>query len=312
VEYPGNDLEKVDDVDTADSCCAACAENDECLAWSWQSYESTCFLKGNRPRDKVTLVRNDDFTSGVVERADGGIDVVQRAAGTSLYCFALFVPDTYEEGLLEMQYNEGVSLFACDDYALFTNQDVKIADAVEVVNIDVDLRCPKGGEFGTALNTDIFLAVWDKVVDLDKYRHHDWAVKVDPDCAFSPARLRDLVLRHPETGEGVYLDNCQLGMHGPVEVFSRQAVRVFAGGKDSCAAQLQVRCHGPCEWGEDMYLDQCLQLLRVRREYEPLLLVEDHCNPPPGWDSCTYPGVTAFHPFKDVDQYRICASRIGE
>merc|ERR1740121_2718938 len=101
-----------------------------------------------------------------------------------------------------------------------------------------------------------------------------------------------------------------LGMHGPLEVMSRNAVRAFAVGRSACAAWLAQKCGGPCQWGEDMYLDQCLQLLRVRREYEQNLLLEDHCEPPQGWDSCDSPGVVAFHPFKDVGEYKECISKM--
>jgi hypothetical protein len=311
IDYPGNDLDKVMAVDAADLCCQTCAKNEECLAWSWHRHQAVCYLKGDQPRDAITTVSNADYVSGKRPESDGHVEFIERQAGGSLYCFALIMPDTYEEGLLAMQYEEGISLFACDEYSVITNQDLKIADAVEAIVVDTDLRCRKGGEFGTALNTDVFLVVWDNVLKLDRYSHHDWIVKVDADCVFSPERLRSIVASHPETTEGVYLNNCQLGMHGPLEVFSRNAVRAFGGGVSACQTQLVTKCSGPCEWGEDMWMDQCLQILRVRRDYEPLLLMEDHCDPPIGWDSCTSQGVAAFHPFKDIQEYRACNSRMG-
>jgi hypothetical protein len=311
VDYPGNDLERVSNVESAELCCEECANNEECVAWSFQTAESVCFLKGASPRDTITKISNDDFTSGMPTQVGRSIEAIERPVGGSLYCFALIVPDTYETGLLEMQYDEGISLFDCDEYAVFTNRDLTIADKVEAIRVDSDLQCTSGGEFGTALNTDIFLTVWAKLLSLDRYSHHDWTVKVDADCAFSPTRLRSVLASYRESAEGVYLNNCMFGMHGPLEVMSRNAVRAFAAGRSTCAAQLAEKCGGPCQWGEDMYIDQCLQLLRVRREYEQYLLQEDHCEPPLGWDSCASPGVVAFHPFKDIDQYKDCISRMA-
>ncbi|CAK0871515.1 unnamed protein product [Prorocentrum cordatum] len=288
-----------------------CAGNEECVAWSFQAAESMCFLKGAFPRGTITKVSNEDFTSGMPTQVGRSIEAIERPSGQSLYCFALMVPDSYEAALLDMQYDEGISLFECDEYAVFTNQDLKIADKVETIRVDSDLKCSSGGEFGTALNTDIFLTVWAKLLAMDRFSRHDWIVKVDADCVFSPPRLRSVLEAHRDSASGVYLNNCLLGMHGPLEVLSRNAVLAFAAGRAACAARLAERCGGPCSWGEDMYVDQCLQLLRVRREYEQYLLQEDHCEPPPGWDSCASPGVVAFHPFKGVDEYKACVSAMA-
>jgi len=311
VDYPGNDLERVSEVGSAELCCQECAGNEECMAWSFQAPESACFLKGASPRATITKVSNEDFTSGMPTQVGRSIEAVERPAGQSLYCFALMVPDTYEAGLLDMQYEEGISLFDCDEYAVITNRNLKIADKVQAIKVNSDLKCTSGGEFQTAMNTDIFLTVWAKVIELDRYSRHDWTVKVDADCAFSPTRLRSLLQSRVDSAEGVYLNNCMFGLHGPLEVLSRNAVEVFAAGRATCAAQLAEKCGGPCQWGEDMYLDQCLQLLRVRREYEQRLLTEDHCEPPLGWDSCSGPGVVAFHPFKDADKYKECVSAMA-
>jgi hypothetical protein len=62
-----------------------------------------------------------------------------------------------------------------------------------------------------------------------------------------------------------------------------------------------------------MFIDQCLdKVLRVRRVFESRLLLEDHCDPPAGWDSCSDGEATAFHPFKATDAYEECMRRMGE
>merc|ERR1712194_954206 len=89
--------------------------------------------------------------------------------------------------------------------------------------VDSDLKCEKGGEFDTALNTDIFFEVWKKVVTGSNYANYDWTVKADPDAVFFPGHLKSVLLQ---------------------------------------------LCAGDCQWGEDMFTDQCLNtVLGVRCEH---------------------------------------------
>merc|ERR1712113_809525 len=107
---------------------------------------------------------------------------------------------------------------------------------------------------------------------------------------------------HPESQGGAYLNNCKYGLHGPFEVFSRNAVRAWGAGIDTCKVYFRHKCDGPCKWGEDLFIDQCLsKVLGVRRDNHFGLLVEDHCDPPKGWDSCLDTESVAFHPFKDIE-----------
>mmetsp|Transcript_58194 Transcript_58194/g.131135 ORF Transcript_58194/g.131135 Transcript_58194/m.131135 type:complete len:114 (-) Transcript_58194:138-479(-) len=98
-----------------------------------------------------------------------------------------------------------------------------------------------------------------------------------------------------------------MGMHGPLEVFSRKAVKAWAYGRDRCVAHFNKLCSGPCQWGEDMFIDQCLfKVLNVKRDYDGALLVEDHCDPPPGWQSCKNATFVSYHPFKKAPLYFKC------
>jgi hypothetical protein len=190
---------------------------------------------------------------------------------------------------------------------VYSNATLLVAPGVYSLDINHDLTCSSGGEFKTALNLDIFLAVWRKVVDDGAFAFHDWTVKVDPDCVFFPARLRATLWVHAEAEEGVYLNNCRMGLHGPLEVFSTNAVKAWSKGSERCVAHFNKLCSGDCLWGEDMFIDQCLwKVLNVTREDEPALLLEDHCDPPDGWKSCQEVGTVAFHPFKALDDYETC------
>jgi hypothetical protein len=144
------------------------------------------------------------------------------------------------------------------------------------------------------------------------YLEHDWTVKVDPDAVFAPARLRGILQSYKEVGNGVYLNNCKYGLHGPVEVLSRRAVQAWSQGWPWCQSHFRERCHGDCLWGEDMFMDQCLsKVLGVTRQNDFRLLVEDHCDAPSGWQSCTDSSKAAFHPFKTLSGYQQCLQNTG-
>jgi hypothetical protein len=239
------------------------------------------------------------------------ITVVDRNPGQSLFCYSLMLPWGYESTLLAFQYSKGASIFGCDEYGVYSNRRMVITPGLNTSVVQHSLKCEFGGEFGTALNTEIFLAVWAKVIADGRYAFHDWTAKVDPDAVFFPLRLRSLVQSHQANSYGgVYLNNCRLGMHGPLEVFSTAAVRLMGGGLQQCKQYFDQVCDGPCQWGEDMFVDQCFQkVLHVVRDNEYNLLMEDHCDPPAGWQSCQGPGsvsVAAFHPFKSVATYQQC------
>lgn len=222
------------------------------------------------------------------------------------------MPKGYEKGLIAMQYKKKVSLFDCDEAAVYSSKIFEITPGLETKKVDSDLKCKYGGEFKTALNTEIFFAVWDAVFAQERYSLHAWTIKVDADCVFLPARLRLDLAHHTEGPRGTYINNCRMGMHGPLEVFSHLAVEQWKAGRQRCVDHFTRLCSGPCLWGEDMFIDQCLEkVLRVQRDDDWSLLVEDHCDPPMGWQSCLDVTKAAFHPFKDEDEWRRCMTDAG-
>jgi len=231
--------------------------------------------------------------------------------GVSLFCFAVMLPWSNEIFLLQWAFSVGANLFGCEHFSIYSSQVIKIAPGVSTVIARNDLRCEKGGEFKTALNTDIFIDIWRKVVDEKTFLSADWTVKVDPDTVFFAPRLRralaPLQARAKARDGGVYLNNCKFGMHGPLEVVSRAAVGVWVSGIERCKSFFRVLCSGDCRWGEDMFMDQCFQRqLDIERINNYGLLLEDHCDPPPGWETCRNRSVVAFHPFKEVAAYAAC------
>jgi len=311
VEYQtrGSVVGQYDGIVSDTQCRLKCFEVPDCHIWSWTP-AGRCTLKGLGQHEEPGRWEN----SGVIS---GGLPCQMdelRKPGT-LYCWALMVPDTYEQGLLAMQFAQRTSIFACEEYSVFTNVFMEISPGLYSDVVNTTLAAPSGGEFMTALNTDIFIAVWRKVVDVGKYALHEWTVKADADTVFLPQRLRKLLPHHPKEERGVYLNNCKFGMHGPLEVFSKEAVDALNRNWQSCLDYFFAKCQGDCKWGEDLFIDQCLQkVVHVRRDDEWSLLEEDHCmdesrKSDGEWSyyDCDATHV-AFHPFKGEADWAQCLS----
>ncbi|CAE8638927.1 unnamed protein product, partial [Polarella glacialis] len=107
---------------------------------------------------------------------------------------------------------------------------------------------------------------------------------VDCECACD-----DFACDLPST-QAMYLNNCQWGLHGPIEVFSRRAIATYIAGLPICADLL------PHAWGEDKFVDQCMMKLGLTRVDVFDLLSEIACGEQPA--PCGQTDVT-FHPFKN-------------
>jgi hypothetical protein len=293
-------------------CAYKCEEDSNCAGWTWGKQRDvfglsdTCFMKKVRPGELMRPTPNGAVVSGIPCHHHLQ---EQQPSRVKLFCWALMIPHTYEQHLLAWQFEESISLFGCDRFAVYSNMSIEVAPGFFSLEVDSTLHCKKGGEFGTALNNDIFLTVWKEVFKNPDMRSSDWTVKVDPDCVFVPARLR-LVLQSsgdPVRPQGAYLNNCWRGMHGPIEVLSTSAVSTYVDGYPNCAEHFRQACSGDCLWGEDMFMDQCLwHVLKVKRDDAFSLLVEDHCDPPVGWQSCEDQQFVAYHPFKNISGYKQC------
>jgi hypothetical protein len=307
-DYRGDDLgPSIPGITSAELCRTICQVDPKCGAWTWgqkrlaPGLTDTCFLKKLQKGKPFKKRRKVGVVSGLpcqVNRDDAPLN--------TLFCWALTQSGGYEPKLLEKQYKAGVSIFACDEYALYSDQEVNIGDVV-TSNVHHNITAEYGGEFYTALNTKIFAAVWTKVIQEGRFEYHSWTVKVDPDTVFLPGRLRTILQKYVERPNGVYVNNCKYGLHGPVEVFSKNAVRAWGAGSKRCFVQLYKGCNGECAWGEDLFLDQCLwKVLSVEREDNFDILQEDHCDPPHHWRKCLDPAKAAFHPFKKHREYFSC------
>jgi len=319
VRYIASDVYSIPEVASESECCLKCrvfpAEQGGCTVWAWESdcegCRHTCTLMGGgEDKTPVTKVVQPGVVSGLAERApeDDAVPFLRvPSAGPSLFCWALVLPGTYEEELLKMQHSKNLSIFGCDGWDVYSNMSITLDRGLKTRIVDSDLSCDIGGEFMTALNTEIFLAVWSQVFSDKRYLGFEWTAKVDPDTVWFPERLRARLARWHEQEEGTYLNNCRFGLHGPIEVFSRNALKAFE--KDLAAGKDEARCVKEQEWelwGEDLFVDQCfIHVLNVNRVNDWALICEDHCDCPE-WKGCRVKGKVAFHPFKSVNDYLGC------
>jgi len=301
-------------VDGPDRCCAICQGHLECKAWIWVRNAGLfknwyrCFLKGDKPSG--TRARNGVISGLPPPRHQlRPHPKIEEANGTSLYCFALMRPASSEQRLLEMQEKHGISIFSCDEAAVYSNQAIQIGKYTSIV-INSNLKCKSGGDFGKALNSWIFIEVWREVINNGRYYNYNWTVKADPDAAFFPNRLKTMLADHLEAG---YVNNCPEGMHGPIEVLSRKAVGALAWDyRNHENKTFPIKCVHAQElsrWGEDMFLDKCLMdTLEVKREFDVRLMCEEACGCP-DWFWCQNGTErVTFHPFKTTQSYRNCVA----
>jgi len=303
-----------DHIPDPEFCAAMCQGVAKCQGYTWvkdaglDGCKSQCWLKGGVGKK----VPKKGVVSGVPPARKPLPTPGPRLSkpGTSLYCFALMVPGGYEQGLLKWQHDHKAGIFGCEGFDVYSNSTINLANGVVAHKVNSTLQCGYGGDSQSALNSWIFIAVWYEVVKVGAYKKFDWVTKVDPDAVFFPDRLRSLLA--PHAGAGGYLNNCKYGMHGPIEVFSTSAIEILAkdyasswDGKApvSCVKQLHFG-----QWGEDMFIDQCMdKVLRVKpRLTEPKLMCESHCDCP-SWYWCKQgPDVVSYHPFKSIESFSNC------
>jgi len=309
-----------DHIPSPEMCCAQCQQEPRCKSWTWvkdaglDGCPSQCWLKGGAPGvlEGVTKRPKVGLVSGIppVPPALGRVPTGVAGPGGSLFCYSLMVPTSDEPELLAWQYKQKASIFACDEAAIYSNEEIELVPGSGVISkvVDSDLKCSFGGDSMSALNAWIFIAVWNKMLQDGDYKKHDWVVKVDPDAVFFPDRLGKVLVDHK--GDG-YISNCKYGLHGPIEVFSSASMETFAADyKRSWDGKAPKTCVDGMHfgsWGEDMFVDQCLgKMLGEKSTLDSRLICEAHCDCP-AWYWCTNgTDRVSFHPFKSVDAYAVC------
>lgn len=182
---------------------------------------------------------------------------------------------------------------------------------VSVVNVRLEYQ--HGGELKAQVSVEVFKAVWAQVCSEGHYKLYPWTVKVEAESVFFPSRLRHILKGYADPdsveAQGVYLTSGQSRLQGPIEVFSRAAVQVLVSGWHRCTDNFYMSCHGPCWWGEDLFIDRCLsQVFHATQRNEGLLLGDAQRSALRDWTYCQDHSRVAFYPFKTADSYKQCLS----
>lgn len=223
----------------------------------------------------------------------------------SLFCFEVMHPDGVELELVQSQWTERASIFACNDFAVISQRAITLG--VDECGNEIgtwvnDVADVPMGDAGAAtssfLNTQAFMVAWDTLIGSGKLWDHAFIVKADPDCVFFPSRLRSHVV--PQENANSYFLNCNIEgeakLFGALEVFSMVSIRLYSEKIDTCKSLDWNK------WGEDLYMQVCLKVLGSAGIPDFDLVGDDRCSPA----ACSDTDKVAYHPYKDVQRYWEC------
>ena len=109
---------------------------------------------------------------------------------------------SYEVGLLTQQYKKKLGIFACTSYAVYSNQEMMLADGLVTKKVCTSQMCETGGEFKTALNLRIFAAFWKQIFVHGDFLNFNYFIKADADTVFMFDRLQPLLTRYDDRASG--------------------------------------------------------------------------------------------------------------
>jgi len=224
-----------------------------------------------------------------------------------LYCWSHMQIGSYEEKLISFQLKRRSSIFACNGYAVISSKKKKIGtiddnDVYTWYNpakpVGMGRYGVNGAKTDSFLNTQTFLQAWDTLMHSKHLWPYDFVVKVDPDAVFFPDRLRPRVKDY--VGQPVYFSNCpkyaKPQLYGSIEVFSVPAIGAYQDRVEECK---RLPWQG---WGEDYYMQHCMDMIGVRDIMDNNQVGDDRCLP----SACTDWQKVAFHDFKDPKSWEEC------
>lgn len=223
-----------------------------------------------------------------------------------------------------------VGIFNCDFTQVFCTVEVGIPGWPTVI---IPTVTPVGKSIDdTSANSNIFLNVWNKILEEKWHLDADWTVKADPDAVFVPQRLKALLARPPANPYpppyvvcptcGTWVPNCDKYpsdtvpklwpmMWGALEILSRDAMITYFTNMGVCQSQI--------DWmnlGEDTFMGKCMRMNRVNELF--LKIQDKQCGTTtgvtssPAWPNCQNQDQYVFHPHKDwVDWIRCWTQTIN-
>jgi hypothetical protein len=220
-------------------------------------------------------------------------------------------PNTPEQDLVTEQLKRNIGIFACDDAIVVSSAKVRIGTNAYGEEVTTWKNPPPSNRIGNLnqagvttnswLNTVTFMVAFDTIMADSEGRlwKKDFLAKVDPDAVFFPHRLREHV--KAQVGQPAFYLNCLDGgqgkLYGALEVFSKQAMKIYQDHSHRCKSELHWK-----GWGEDLFISKCMQMLGVQGVADFTLVGDGRCM----HAACTDPWRAAFHPFKDIGSWMWC------
>ncbi|CAK0883318.1 unnamed protein product [Prorocentrum cordatum] len=122
VIYPGNALRFVTEVEQVELCANLCAEDPNCVAWSYakeqdKPWSNNCYLRmGNSPKDSLARVQDSEFTSGMPTHMDRAEHRHLRPpAGRVAVLLRALHPVVQREGADRVHYGMNTHIFQCEE-----------------------------------------------------------------------------------------------------------------------------------------------------------------------------------------------------
>jgi len=225
----------------------------------------------------------------------------------SFFCWLLTRSWGDEANLVKMQFLNKWGVFQCEEWAVFSDVAMDLGSGEQSTPIG-NLTSQKG-QWGSWLNTMVFVKAWHSIYETGQYLNHDWIVKADPDAAFFLDRLKADLASVP-LSEAWMIHNSpdyRVPMLGPMEIFNRQALELYyANNPPKLSGTDKAFCEDPFMGfsGEDGFLSGCLHRLGVKAVYHKHILF-NHIPV-----NCTDPAYVAFHPAKTEADYRRCMNEV--
>jgi len=307
---------KVKDDCIAAGCCAPAGYN--------------CF-KNSQGKGRCMRECTPGGMNGTCEGVAPHMKMAVEQPGLSLFCFAVYTENTggdkvsHELELLQMQHDNGQSLFSCAEWAVYSDVVAPLGGddlTVQVEDTKGDWHILRRKVTKTWVNTGMFVKVWKKIQDTGHYRNHNWVIKVDADAVFFPHKLARVLQDAPVPQEGLYMENCKFvdwGYFGNLEVFSKQAFQTLIDNVDTCYDEIDWKIgvhggkYGPM--GEDLFAQKCMDSMKVSRQENFMLTTDGACEAdrPEGQKkdrkfvpNCAGVSTPSIHPFKKPAKYAEC------
>jgi hypothetical protein len=251
---------------------------------------------------------------------------------TNLFCFSFYTQNTgstkksYELELLRTNLFLGTHIFGCESYRVFSDVQTWLSpgkvETVKIEDVEGNFHFAKRKRTGTWINSNIYIQTWKKIREEQMWSSKDWTVKLDADAVFLPQRLREKLGTIEVTDTGIYLENCKyvnFGFFGNLEVISRKGFGTFLENIEDCKSSLNYlgreKDYGNEPWGEDLFMQRCMDLHKVNRVSAWDITVDGMCQSyrPEAekknkkWKpNCAFVQAAAMHPFMKPNDYFEC------